>query len=150
MNVIGVNGINTINSNQGYKKNSHQQNFGQLIFTNAAARDSFAKKIIGIADAGAREAWKTWLTPHLSPNENIGSLITDGETTVKLLDKAGKLIRETIIGEGETAPHKSYLDLVSEGLRKLIPDFSKYTERSAEPVEKLVQKCHTIAGPVDC
>ena len=150
MNVVRVNGINAVNSNQDYKKNSHQQNFGKLVFTNATARDSFARKILGIADAGAREGWKTWITPHISHDENIGTLITDGESFVSLLDKAGNLIRETIIGKGEKEPLKKYLSLVSEGLRELIPDFSKYTERPTEPVDQLVLKCHTIAGPVDC
>lgn len=149
MNVIGVNGINNINSNQGYKKNSSQQNFGQMIFTTAAARDAFATKLSRLTDTGAKEAWKTWLTPHLNPNKDIGTLITDGETSVKLLNKAGKLIRETIIGEGENEPVKSYLDLVKDGLRRLIPDFSQH-KRSPEPAEILVQKCHTIAASVDC
>lgn len=142
MNVIGVNGINNINSNQGYKKNSQQQNFGQLVFTNAKARDTFARKIAENASASFQGGWKVVLAPHI--NSRISAkLITDGESTARLVDAEGRLIIETKLGR--TQPVKRFLNLVADGLRELMPSPCEH-EATEETASELVKKCSILGS----
>lgn len=142
MNVIGVNGVNNNNSNQCCKKNSHKQNFGQLIFTTPAARDTFAKKITQMAaeteiPAALEEGWRILLHQHVDKKPECGTLITDAEKKLEVRDAQGELIHRTEIGK--TQPEETFIKLFVDSIRK-ITGAPMHEDPEIAP-EKLIQQC---------
>lgn len=149
MKVIGVNGINGVNSNQGYKKNSHQQNFGQLIFTTAAARDSFAatiaRKISGHhLPELAQASWRALILPHIAEDPNGGKLFITGMRKLELWAAKDELIHRIEIGE--TQPEKIFLDLVVDDLQQI--NISTRHKQRQGTIEELIQQCEVKEAPV--
>lgn len=131
MNVVRVNGINNVNSNQGYKKNSCNPNFGYLAVTGYVAKAGLIEKT-----RECRPTFLEWLRKLILFNEDS---ILSADTTVKT-NGENKIWSNYNGGKTIDAAPENLLEEIGKELESITGKVDDYVPHSDETLEEIINR----------